>query len=58
MALTITNMLDSDTKEVQRRFNRNIEELHKDRTEDERKHLKESYTAARVKRMLKNPNSV
>ncbi len=58
MALTITNMTDSDTKEVQRLFNRNIEELHKDRTEDERKHFKESYTAAKVKRMLKNPNSV
>ncbi len=58
MGLSIKTMSDSDIKEVQRLFNKNVEDLHKDRTPEERKHLKESYSPAKVKRMLKSPHGV
>ncbi|MFQ5956210.1 MAG: GNAT family N-acetyltransferase [Candidatus Brocadiales bacterium] len=58
MALSIKTMTDSDVKEVQKLFNETVEELHRDRPLEERKHFKEPYTPAKVKKRLKDEHSV
>lgn len=58
MAFSIKTMSDSDIKEVQKLFNETIEELHKDRTPEERKHFKEAYTPAKVKKRLRDERSI
>ncbi len=58
MALSIETMTDSDIKAVLRLFNETIEEMHKDRTPEERRHFKEAYTPAKVKKRLKDEHSV
>lgn len=58
MVLSIKTITDSDLKEVQKLFNQTVEELHRDRPEEERKHFKEPYTPVKVKKRLEDEHSV
>ncbi|MFQ5861900.1 MAG: GNAT family N-acetyltransferase [Candidatus Brocadiales bacterium] len=58
MVLSIKTITDSDVKEVQKLFYETVEELHPDRSSEERRHFKEAYTPAKVKKRLKDEHSV
>lgn len=58
MVFSIKTMSNSDIKEVQELFNETIEELHRNRTPEEREHFKEAYAPAKVKKRLKDERSV
>lgn len=58
MCLSIKNITDLDVKEVYKLFAETVEELHPNRSQEEKRHFKEPYNPARIRKRLQDKNSV